>query len=136
MLQRLSSSGSQYVDYFINDGVRKAETWIISVATISFIISVGWLLISNSVSPGGDTHARSRLGLWFLGLFLVAAAGAGLGWWRFVHKLEASYFSDAFLTPLLISSAIGVVIAYYLGCSLGIKPAMRPSVPFANAWLR
>ena len=136
LLASLSLNNTESIPYFVADAITQAEKWVLYVTLDSFVISTIWLLFSNAVSPAGPTQARSRLGAWFAALVLLITSSSALAWWIFVHKHIAANLSERFLTPLLVISGVCVLLAFYLGCAIGIKPAMRPSVPLADAWRR
>lgn len=136
LLQSLVQSAMESIPIYIGDTVARAERWALFIALESLLFSSAFLVLSNAVSPAGPTQARSRLPAWFAALVLLGISAGGLAWWLFVHKNLAADFAASFLTPLLIASGFTTLIAYYIGTAWGIKPAMRPSVPFADAWLR
>ncbi len=136
LLQALLQSAPASIAFYINDAISQSERWALFLALESLVVSTVWLLFTNAVSPAGPTQARSRLGAWFGALILLLVGAVALAWWIFVHKNIAGNLAAHFLTPLLIVSGFAVLFAFYLGTAIGVKPAMRPSVPLADAWLR
>lgn len=113
----------------------------------SLIVSSSWLILADLTRPTSPAEARSALPAWFgffvLGAALIAAFGV---YYLEFHRdsqlqllgivlVNAQKVRPQLLMELIAAGIAASALSYFLGTAIGVKRAMRPSVPLAGHFI-
>jgi hypothetical protein len=110
---------------------------IIFLALFWFVLSIFWSLLSDSRKVFRPGSSSKFILLWII-IFFIANGLSMLGCWYFMSQVNVGIgmMGPNELMLLYILSFSATSLYYYLSSLLTTSRAMRPSVPFANRFLR
>jgi hypothetical protein len=130
------------------DAIAILRNWWGVAVVLSLVASSLWLLLADLRRPTSPSEARSARGMW-LGFFFLAAVLIGaFGYYYFEFRrdaqlqllgvlfLTAQKVRPRLLAEVVAGAAVTAMLGYYFGTAVGIKRAMRPSVPLATWFMR
>lgn len=123
------------------------DWWGVAVL-VSFVASSLWLVLADLRRPTSPQEARSAFALWLVFFFLAGVFVGVFAYYYFEFQkdaqlqllgvlfLNAQKIRPQLLAEVVAGAAVTAMVGYYFGTAIGVKRAMRPSVPLATWFLR
>lgn len=124
---------SEVLQQLVADARGRIMTWCLVSFAISWLASSIFLTSAQRTLPANERQAASLRGLWSGLLLVVVIAVAVLAWLRLYSLGVSTDLASGSFMIALVGVGVLVLLAFYLGCGLAVKAAMRPSVPAAGA---
>ena len=120
-------------------GVVKSKIvgWNITSLIQSWLIASFFLSVSQhrESKVSSDSQGRRSMSLW-VALFVLALAGTGFAFWRFITVAEiAAMLLDGKFMMLAVAGFVSSGLAFWLATGLAVTITLKPAVPLAETLL-